>query len=160
MSTLAWVPTGSETSPCCCCPTSETLDALVVGFSDCGCFQLPIGGAPPKYRIVGHTGITGSHTATLSGPDWVNANIGTVDVQTYSDLLCATPDGDPETFDVSLTIVCGNGIIVVDIAIVSGPGIREQIFSQSGVIDEVIPTQFTCDGIQPALIDSVTVTVP
>lgn len=148
--------------PCCCCPTTETLDVVVVGFTDCGC--IPGSGIlPPGYKVVSHTGITGSYTVTLSAPNvWTNAAIGTLTFEVYTTGTACADLIDTVVVNVGIFISCENGELTVIIAIMDPIAIdRTALFNELGTLDEVINnTVFSCDGLQAAFDDSVTVSLP
>ncbi len=160
MPSIAAVPTGSAVDPCCCeeCSTSETLDAVVSGFSDCGCFET--GGG--KARIVAHTGITGGQTVTLVAPGtWVGL-IGTVTLERYSDGLCEVFDSS-EDFDVTLQVTCAGPPAQYQAKIIIGSGVVDwqTIFlSAPGDLDEALTNTRTCGIPSAALVDTVTVSLP
>jgi len=162
---LTAVPAGSMVDPCCCaCPTMGNWTSINSGYNACGpCIVDNSGVSPVYYKEVSHTGITGSQTIPVTDPT-SSGVIGTITLQKYSDSLCSTPDGAPETVDVTGTIGCDNGAVSAGIAFVSPfTGGNVVLFNADGIFGVAMDNQFDCGGppdVRPAWISTVTVTPP
>lgn len=143
---------------CLTCSSSETLDAVVSVFTDCGCFETGSG----KAKIVAHTGITGAYTLTLAAPSTWIAAIGTVTLERYSDGLCEVFDSS-EDFDVRLQVVCGGTPAQYSANIVIGSGVVDWqliFLSAPGDLDTPLTNTRTCPIPVAALVDTVTISLP
>lgn len=131
------------------CPDQETLDVIIDGFTDCGCFPISVGHTA---KLLSFTGIIGAYTVTRTvGPGspsfWQNLSIGTVTYQIYDGPGCIL-GGSPLSHDVNIVVSCpGNDGKTFNAIIGSGePAGGSTFFGGDGDADEAMANTLSCGG--------------